>query len=182
MVSAAAVDDHSTLRVLGVDPGSRITGFGVVEIQNQNIRYIDCGHINIADQPFALRLHRIYTQLSEVIRSHKPQVMAVEKIFMARNAQSALSLGHARGAAIVAATNEDIEVVEYTALQVKQAIVGNGKADKVQVQHMVRVLLGLRQAPARDAADALACGICHIHAWDNAQRLRRGLGHSGNGL
>jgi crossover junction endodeoxyribonuclease RuvC len=181
MASSTAATDRTGLRVLGVDPGSRVTGFGVVEFEDHHLRYIDCGRIRVADQPFATRLHRIYTELSAIIRQHRPQVMAVEKVFVAHNAQSALSLGHARGAAMVAATNENIDVEEYTALQVKQAVVGNGKADKAQVQHMIRVLLGLRQAPPSDAADALACGICHIHTWDNARRLQIGLGDTGSG-
>lgn len=181
MASSAAATDRRSLRVLGVDPGSRITGFGVVELENHRLRYIDCGRIRVADQPFATRLHTIYMELSAIIRTHRPQVMAVEKVFVAHNAQSALSLGHARGAAMVAATNENIDVAEYTALQVKQAVVGNGKAEKVQVQHMIRVLLGLRQAPPSDAADALACGICHIHHWDNAHRLHVGLGATRSG-
>lgn len=175
MASPTAATDQFSLRVLGVDPGSRVTGFGVVEFEHHRLRYIDCGRIRVADQPFATRLHKIYKELSAIIREHRPQVMAVEKVFVAHNAQSALSLGHARGAAMVAATSENIDVEEYTALQVKQAVVGNGKADKVQVQHMIRVLLGLRQAPPSDAADALACGICHIHTWDNAHRLHIGL-------
>ncbi len=181
MGSSTAATDQRGLRVLGVDPGSRITGFGVVEFKDHHLRYIDCGQIRVADQPFATRLHTIYTELSVIIRKHRPQVMVVEKVFVAHNPQSALRLGHARGAAIVAATNESIDVEEYTALQVKQAVVGNGKADKVQVQHMIRVLLGLRQSPHSDAADALACGICHIHTWDNARRLRVGLGDTRSG-
>lgn len=176
MASSAPATERHRLRVLGVDPGSRVTGFGVVEIERQRLRYVDSGRIDVADQPFATRLHTIYTELSAVIREHRPDVMAVEKVFVAHNAQSALSLGHARGAAMVAATNENIDVEEYTALQVKQAVVGNGRAQKIQVQHMIRVLLGLRQAPPSDAADALACGICHIHNWDNTHRLRLGLG------
>jgi crossover junction endodeoxyribonuclease RuvC len=181
MAPSTAAADQSSLRVLGVDPGSRITGFGVVDFEDRSLRYIDCGRIRVADQPFATRLHTIYTELSAIIRKYRPQVMAVEKVFVAHNAQSALSLGHARGAAMVAATNENIDVEEYTALQVKQAVVGSGKADKAQVQHMIRVLLGLRQAPLSDAADALACGICHIHTWDNAHRIQIGLGHTRSG-
>ncbi len=181
MASSTAATDRCSLRVLGVDPGSRVTGFGVVEYEDRRLRYIDCGQIRVADQPFATRLHKIYTELSAIIREHRPQVMVVEQVFVAHNAQSALRLGHARGAAMVAATSENIDVEEYTALQVKQAVVGNGKADKVQVQHMIRVLLRLRQSPPSDAADALACGICHIHTWDNAHRLQIGLGDTRSG-
>ncbi len=181
MASSTAATDQCSLRVLGVDPGSRVTGFGVVDFEDRHLHYVDCGRIQVADQPFPTRLHRIYAELSGIIREHRPQVMVVEKVFVARNAQSALILGHARGAAIVAATAENIDVEEYTALQVKQAVVGSGKADKAQVQHMIRVLLGLREAPPSDAADALACGICHIHTWDNAHRLRVGLGGTRSG-
>ncbi len=180
MAPSTAATEQSNLRVLGVDPGSRVTGFGVVEFKNRHLHYIDCGRIRVADQPFAIRLQSIFKELSAVIREHRPQVMAVEKVFVAHNPQSALILGHARGAAVVAATNEHIDVVEYTALQVKQAVVGNGKADKVQVQHMIRVLLGLRQTPPNDAADALACGICHLHTWNTAHRLQAGLRGAGS--
>ncbi len=171
MAPVTAVADRSSLRVLGVDPGSRITGFGIVEFRQRSLHYVYGGTIKLAQYPFAVRLHHIYKGLAAVIEEHQPQVMAVEKVFVAHNAESALRLGHARGAAMVAATNAAVEVVEYTALQVKQAVVGNGKADKTQVQHMVRVLLGLRQKPTADTADALACGICHLHTWDNARRM-----------
>ncbi len=174
MTPQTAVPDRPRFRVLGVDPGSRITGFGIVELRSRSLHYVHGGCIKLAQYPFAVRLQHIYRELAAVIEQHRPQVMAVEKVFVAHNPESALRLGHARGAAMVAATNAALEVVEYTALQVKQAVVGNGKADKGQVQHMVRVLLGLRRKPVADAADALACGICHLHTWENARRMHAG--------
>ncbi len=179
MGASTAAGTRTTLRVLGVDPGSRVTGFGVIEFGKRSFQHLDSGRIRVGDQPPATRLHLIYKELRQIIRAHRPHVMAVEKVFMANNAQSALTLGQARGAAIVAGTSEGLEVFEYTALQVKQAVVGTGRADKVQVQHMVRVLLGLRETPPHDAADALACGICHVHTWDNARRVNAGLHNAG---
>lgn len=163
------------MRVLGIDPGSRVTGFGVVEAQAGELRHIDSGQISLSNHELAQRLCLIYRRLEEVIREHGPQTMAIEKIFLARNPQSALVLGQARGAAIVAGAANDLEVVEYSALQVKQSVVGRGKAAKQQVQHMVRVLLGLRTEPAADCADALACAICHLNHSHGRDRLRRGL-------
>ena len=151
------------MRVMGLDPGSRITGFGVIELQDASFRHIESGNLRLPDSDLAYRLGEIFEKLTCVIERTKPQVMAVEKVFMARNARSALTLGQARGAALVAAASNNVEVVEYSALQVKQSTVGHGKAAKQQVQHMVRVLLGLRSNPPTDTADALACAICHIN-------------------
>ena len=163
------------MRVLGIDPGSRVTGFGVVEAEAGELRHIESGQINLSNHELARRLCMIYQRLEEVIREHGPQIMAIEKVFLARNPQSALVLGQARGAAIVAGAANDLEVVEYSALQVKQSVVGRGKAAKQQVQHMVRVLLGLRGEPTPDCADALACAICHLNHSHGRDRLQRGL-------
>ena len=164
------------MRVLGIDPGSRITGFGVVEAADGTLRHIESGGIQLPDRPLGERLQIIYHQLAELIRRTRPQLMAVEQVFIARNARSALVLGHARGAAILAGTNNRLEVVEYSALQVKQAVVGRGRAAKQQVQHMVRVLLGLQTEPAEDIADALACAICHLNHAQGRNRIRRAAG------
>ncbi len=151
--------------ILGIDPGSRITGYGLLRKEGNRLIHIDNGAIftdTCADFPD--RLKRIYEGLSEVIRKYSPAVMAVEDIFYSNNAQSALKLGQARGAAIVAGVSASIPVHEYTALQVKQAVVGHGRAAKEQVQHMVKVLLGLPEIAQADASDALAVAICHANS------------------
>jgi crossover junction endodeoxyribonuclease RuvC len=163
------------VRVIGLDPGSRITGFGVIELDGGTFRHIESGNLRLPDSELPERLRIIFQELNEIIERTRPRVMAVERVFMARNAQSALTLGQARGAALVAAANRGVEVVEYSALQVKRATVGQGRAAKQQVQHMVRVLLALPVMPAADAADALACAICHCHTSQGASRLRSGL-------
>jgi crossover junction endodeoxyribonuclease RuvC len=168
------------MRVLGIDPGSRITGFGIVQVSAAGrLAYIDSGCVRTGGGSQAERLKIIYDGVREVIDSHRPDVIAIEKVFMARNADSALKLGQARGAAICAVIHHQLEACEYTALQIKRAVVGNGQADKQQVQHMVRALLGLSGAPQADAADALACAICHAHtalgraAFTRALRIAR---------
>lgn len=161
------------MRVLGIDPGSRITGFGVVEAGRDGLRCVDSGAIRLGSGPLSDRLHQIYQRLAAVIAATGPDCMAVEKVFLASNPQSALVLGQARGAAMVLGANRGLDVVEYSALQIKQAVVGKGKAAKPQVQHMVRVLLGLRQTPGADSADALACAICHINHHTGALQITR---------
>ncbi len=158
------------MRILGIDPGSRLTGFGVVHILSSGkINYVASGVVRVPAIALAERLKVIYEGVAEVISEYRPEVMAVEKVFMARNADSALKLGQARAAAILAGTNGDLPVSEYTALQIKQALVGKGHAQKEQVKHMVKVLLALSGNPQADAADALACAICHAH---HAQSVR----------
>jgi crossover junction endodeoxyribonuclease RuvC len=151
-------------RILGIDPGSRITGYGVIEIDCGRLRFIACGTI-VTDRkhPFAHRLNEIFDGVNEVIQVNQPAVAAVEDVFLAANPRSALKLGHARGAAVVAAMQNGLVVHDYSPRQVKQAVAGYGQAEKVQVQHMVRVLLGLSAAPSADAADALAVAICHAN-------------------
>ena len=157
--------------ILGVDPGSRITGYGIIRIERNRAEYVDAGCIQLKDIPLSARLRLIFDQLSAVIRIHRPTEAAVEKVFMNRNADSALKLGQARGAAIVAAAALGLAVFEYSPNEIKQAIVGRGHADKVQVQHMVKALLGLAQTPPADAADALATAICHGHTQIGVSRL-----------
>jgi crossover junction endodeoxyribonuclease RuvC len=157
--------------VLGIDPGSRITGYGVIGSDGNRLRYLDAGTIRTLDGEPADRLRRIFEGIARVIGVHRPDEVAVEKVFMNNNAGSALKLGQARGVAIAAAGCADVAVFEYSATQIKQAIVGRGHADKRQVQHMVKVLLGLPEAPTEDAADALAAAICHANTRIGLQRV-----------
>jgi crossover junction endodeoxyribonuclease RuvC len=152
------------VRILGVDPGLGITGYGVVEKHGSLLTYVASGRI-VSDerQALAQRLATILEGLEQVIAAHAPGEVAVEKVFVNVNPQSTLLLGQARGAAICAAVLAHLPVAEYTALQVKQAVVGMGHAKKEQVQEMVKRLLKLSAAPGADAADALACAICHAH-------------------
>lgn len=152
------------MKILGIDPGLRITGFGVIHKQGNKLSYIASGTIKTADADLPQRLKTILDGVSEVIRTYGPDCAAVEKVFVNVNPQSTLLLGQARGAAICALVNEGLPVAEYTALQVKQAVVGQGKAHKQQVQDMVQRLLSLSALPGTDAADALGVAICHAHS------------------
>lgn len=149
--------------ILGIDPGSRITGFGVVRDTGRACEYVASGCIRTGDGTLAQRLQQVFRGVCEVIQTYQPDTMGIEQVFMARNADSALKLGQARGAAIVAGVEAGLEVAEYTATQVKQALVGSGRADKQQVQLMVMHMLKLVQKPQIDASDALAIAICHAH-------------------
>jgi crossover junction endodeoxyribonuclease RuvC len=154
---------HRT-RILGIDPGLRITGFGVLDKSGQKLAYVTSGCIKTSPQgDLAARLKSILDGLAQVIAECRPEQIALEKVFVNANPQSTLLLGQARGTAICAAVMHDLPVAEYTALQVKQAVVGNGHARKEQVQDMVARLLKLGGSPSADAADALACAICHAH-------------------
>ncbi len=177
----------STIRILGIDPGLRLTGFGVIEIDSQKssgkITYISSGVIKTASakknvnenegdrEELPARLKVILDGLFEVIDTYSPNQVAIEKVFVNVNPQSTLLLGQARGAAISAAVIRNLSVAEYTALQVKQAVVGNGHAQKEQVQEMVKRLLNLPTAPKPDSADALACAICHAHGGQGLGKL-----------
>ena len=151
----------SMIRILGIDPGSRFTGFGVIESDGKKSSYITSGFIRITGETWAERLGVIFEGVTELVRTHQPQEMSIEKVFMHRNADSALKLGQARGAAICAVITNDVHVHEYTPAEIKQSVVGKGNANKEQVQHMVRVLLNLPGNPQEDAADALAAALCH---------------------
>lgn len=154
----------NTVRILGIDPGLRITGFGVIDKVGQKLAYVSSGCIKSNDKDsLPERIKTLLDGIGEVIALHSPQEAAVEKVFVNVNPQSTLLLGQARGAAISALVGADLPVAEYTALQVKQAVVGHGKAAKEQVQQMVMRLLALPGTPSADAADALACAICHAH-------------------
>jgi crossover junction endodeoxyribonuclease RuvC len=153
------------VRIFGIDPGSDRTGYGCVDSDGTRHRLVACGAIATRScETFPDKLRLIHHDLAALIAAHRPAVVAVENVFYAANVRSALKLGHARGVAILAAVQQDVPVTEYTPAQVKRAIVGYGRAEKHQVQEMVRVLLGLREVPEpNDAADALAVAICHIH-------------------
>lgn len=149
--------------ILGIDPGSRITGYGLIDVLGNRMEFVDCGCIKTDSTVFHARLSQIFDGLCEVIERHVPQQAAVEQVFMGRNAASALKLGQARGVAILACLQHQLPLDEYSARQVKLAIAGRGAAEKQQVQHMVRALLGLQRPVAEDAADALAVAICHAN-------------------
>ena len=151
------------MRTLGVDPGSRATGYGVLELQGRSLRLLASGVIRPAEAPLALRLASIQTRLRELIEVWQPEQVALEAVFVARNARAALVLGHARGAALAACGLASLAVSEYSPAEVKAAVVGQGRASKAQVQQMVRTILALARAPAADAADAVAVAICHLH-------------------
>ena len=157
------MNKSATIRILGIDPGLRITGFGVIDKIGQKLSYVASGCIKTPAGDLPPRLKVILESLAEVIATYQPQHAAVEKVFVNVNPQSTLLLGQARGAAICAAVLANLSVAEYTALQVKQSVVGNGHADKEQVQDMVQRLLALDGKPGADAAVALACAICHAH-------------------
>jgi len=158
-------------RILGIDPGLRVTGFGLIDRVGQSLVYVTSGVIRTPDAELPERLKAILQSLNEVIAEHQPVQVAVEKVFVNVNPTSTLLLGQARGAAICAAVACGLPVSEYTALQVKQAVVGKGHAAKEQVQEMVRRLLALAGEPSADAADALACAICHAHGGQGLGKL-----------
>ena len=154
------------MRIFGIDPGSERTGYGCVETDGRRHQLVACGVISaLAGDPFPQRLARIHRELAERLAACRPQCVAVESLFHAVNARSALKLGHARGVAILAAVEAGCEVVEYTPAEIKRAVVGYGRAEKHQVQSMIKLLLGLAAEPSpHDAADALAVAICHLHS------------------
>jgi crossover junction endodeoxyribonuclease RuvC len=151
------------VKILGIDPGLRVTGFGIIEKSGNRLTYVTSGCVKSGSGDLTVRLKTILDGLAEVIAANRPQEVAIEKVFVNVNPQSTLALGQARGTAICAAVIAGLPVAEYTALQVKQSVVGKGHAQKEQVQHMVRRLLALPGNPSPDAADALACAICHAH-------------------
>jgi crossover junction endodeoxyribonuclease RuvC len=163
------------VRILGIDPGLQVTGFGVIDKQGQQLRYVTSGCVRSGRGELADRLRVLLQGLNEVIAAHRPAEAAIEKVFVNVNPQSTLALGQARGTAICAAVLAGLPVAEYTALQVKQSVVGKGHAKKEQVQQMVMRLLALPGAPGPDAADALACAICHAHGARLGAYSTRGL-------
>jgi crossover junction endodeoxyribonuclease RuvC len=151
------------IRILGIDPGTRITGFGVIDTDGRRNIYVTSGCIRMKQAAMPDRLRVIFEGINTLIASHKPEQVAIEKIFMHRNADSALKLGMARGAAICGVVTQSVPVFEYTPAEIKQSIVGKGNAGKQQIQHMVKVLLNLSGEPQADAADALATALCHAN-------------------
>jgi len=154
------------VRFFGIDPGSERTGYGCIEVKGSRHVLIICGSISApARSTFADKLKHIHTDLAALLDRYRPDCVAVENIFHARNVRSALKLGHARGIALLAASEAGLPVVEYTPAEIKRAVVGFGRAEKHQIQHMVKLLLGLETPPSpHDAADALAVAICHVHS------------------
>ncbi len=159
-------------RILGIDPGSRLTGFGVLDFTGDTPVYVASGTVRSPDGAFADRLRQIFESVSAIVADYQPDAVVIESVFMHKNAASALKLGHARSAALCATFEHDVEVFEYAPRAIKQAVVGSGAATKEQVQHMVVSILKLASAPAPDAADALAAALCH----GNQRRLNAQLG------
>ena len=152
------------MRILGIDPGSRATGYGLIRLEGNRLHHIDNGVIRPPEKAtLAQRLLHIYLELQAVIKQYSPECAAIEQVFMGNNAQSALKLGQARGVAMLAAAGAGLDVAEYSPLQIKSAVVGYGRASKSQVQQMVKALLKLPEIAQEDASDALAIAICHAH-------------------
>jgi crossover junction endodeoxyribonuclease RuvC len=150
-------------RIIGIDPGSRITGYGVLDTDGFRHAYVASGFISIKGSDLAQKLGSVFRQVSQVIEEWKPDSMAIEQVFMSRNADSALKLGQARGAVICAGVEASLSVDEYAAKTIKKAVVGTGSADKQQIQQMMQMLLGLKEKPQSDEADALAIAMCHAN-------------------
>jgi crossover junction endodeoxyribonuclease RuvC len=159
--------------VLGVDPGSRITGFGLVQFEHNRLKCMDYGHIASSGAiAFYRRIHTIFEQMTSLMARYQPDQMAIEDVFYAKNVKSSLKLGHARGAVLIAAVHCGVEIFEYSPLEIKKALVGYGRADKEQVRAMVKTILGLKSIPNLDTSDALAAAICHINSRCAAAALR----------
>jgi len=171
-----------TARILGIDPGSRLLGYGLIDSDGSASRYVASGCLKVTGDSLGDKLGLIFRELSELIGAYRPQQLAIENVFMHRNADSALKLGQARGAAICAAVSNHLPVPEYAPREIKQAVVGKGGADKQQVQHMVCVLLNLARTPQADAADALAIALCHSYQQRALQRVSGASGLRGGRL
>ena len=169
------------MRVFGIDPGSDRTGYGCVDSDGRRHHLVKCGAVRAGDAPtFPDQLSIIYRELSALLAEYRPECVAIENIFHAVNARSALKLGHARGVAMLAAAQAGLTVVEYTPAEIKRAVVGYGRAEKQQVQHMVKLLLGLAAVPSpHDAADALAVAICHVHSQTPVRALAASVSRLG---
>ena len=159
------------IRIIGIDPGSLQTGYGIIEMDGNHARHVGHGTLNLQQPDLSVKLQTLFRELGRVVSEFDPDEAAIEKIFMHRNADSALKLGQARGCAITACAEWELPVFEYTPNQIKQATVGKGHAAKQQVQHMVKVLLCLTETPPPDAADALAVALCHGHSREGLRRM-----------
>ncbi|MCO8068867.1 crossover junction endodeoxyribonuclease RuvC [Acinetobacter schindleri] len=157
--------------IIGIDPGSRLTGYGIIQKEGSKLSFVDAGTIRTETAEMPERLKRIFAGVERIVKFYGPTEAAVEQVFMAQNPDSALKLGQARGAAIAALVNLDLQVAEYTARQIKQSVVGYGAAEKEQVQMMVMKILNLSIKPQQDAADALAAAICHAHASGSMSKM-----------
>lgn len=164
--------------ILGIDPGSRVTGYGLINAVGNRLEFIDCGCVYCADGPLPERLQTIFSELTRVIETYSPQQAAIEEVFMGRNPQSAIKLGQARGSAMVACSNQGLPVEQYSPRKIKQTVVGAGGAEKAQVQHMIKALLRLPESPAEDAADALAVAVCHANTTAALVKLAGAKGFS----
>ena len=162
-------------RILGIDPGSQITGYGIIDMNGNHATHIAHGVIRMDKKTLPNKLRTIFEKITEVLMEYNPDEMSIEKVFMHRNADSALKLGQARGSAITACAIRNIDIFEYTANQVKQATVGKGHAAKQQVQHMVKILLCLAEEPPADAGDALGIALCHGHSREGMLRMATGV-------
>ena len=162
---------RDTIRILGIDPGSRITGYGFVDARRDQAVLVHCGIIK-TDGDHSSRLRQIFGELGDLVTEYEPVEIAVERVFVNKNGDSALKLGQARAAALCATFHTGLPIFEYAARHVKKAVVGSGRADKIQVQHMVKMLLAMKEVPQTDAADALAVALCHSHE-RNTQTLYR---------
>ena len=173
----AAMSAGSTIRILGIDPGSQRTGVGIVDIDaaGRTTHVFHTALNLLGNDDFPQRLKQIFDELRDIVLAHRPHEVAIERVFMARNPDSALKLGQARGAAICAVVAHGLSVAEYSAKEIKQSVVGGGGAEKRQVQHMVSMLLNIDRKLQADAADALAIALTHAHARASAQRLRAGV-------
>lgn len=163
------------MRILGIDPGSRITGIGIIESDGRHSRHIFSTCIRLGNHAFPIRLGKIYQEVELIIREFQPQQMAIEDVFLSKNPSSALKLGQARGAAICATVMQGVPVYEYSAREIKQAVVGKGSADKSQVQHMVKLLLNLQGKIQADTADGLAIALSHAHVGATKVRIEEAL-------
>lgn len=159
------------MRVIGIDPGSRVTGYGIIDYQNGSVSYCGSGCIRTGEGPIAPRLKVIYEGVSELVSQFSPVCMAIEETFLSKNVQSTVKLSEARASAMVAGANLGLDVYEYTPQQIKQSVVGYGWADKEQVQYMVKTILRLNGQPQSDSADALACAICHAFTYTVTSRM-----------
>ena len=166
-------------RILGIDPGSRTTGFGVIDFSANHSVYVAGGCVHVRVPELAAKLHAIFHGIAEVIALHEPAEIVIEQVFINRNPATALKLGQARGAALMAGVLRALPLYEYSPAQIKQAVTGKGNATKEQVQHMVRVLLGLAETPATDVADALAVAVCHGHTRETMHRMERARASAG---
>ena len=166
------------MRIFGIDPGTRLTGYGIIDVEGNRLRHVDNGVVSTRSKdPLPLRLQAIYSGLREILDRYTPGCVAIEQVFLAKNPRTALTLGHARGVALLAGIHSHLPVSEYSALQVKSAVVGYGRADKQQVQRMVKTLLNLPEVAQEDAADALAVAICHANSHTLNQAITRSDRH-----